>query len=294
MTRVLILGGSGFVGSNLVRYFARRCDLRFTYLTSTRPAIVDSLAAVRLDIRDARAVLSTFRDLASDVVIHAAGNKNVQQCERHPEEAFATNAMGTRNVALACREIGARLIYLSTDLVFSGDSGDYHEDDTPEPTSVYGHSKLQGERLALDLLPAAVICRSGGIYGRSSPLLAWAAAELAAGRHLEAFTDVYNTPTYAGNLGEMLEAVIREGIGRVFHTVGCSRVNRFQLFAAFAKEFGLRVDLVRAVAAGERRRGLLLNPDVSLSSIATAAHLRMPFNSLAKGLERMRREGGLQ
>jgi dTDP-4-dehydrorhamnose reductase len=294
MTRLLVLGGSGFVGSNLVRYFAPRCELRFTYFTSARPAIVGSLAAVRLDIRDASAVLPIFRDLAPDVVIHAAGNKSVQQCERYPEEAFATNAMGTRNVALASREIGARLIYLSTDLVFSGSSGDYRENDTPEPTSTYGRSKLEGERLALDLLPTAVICRSGGIYGRASPLLIWAAAELAAGRQLEGFTDVYNTPTYAANLGEMLEAVIREGTGGVFHTVGCSRVNRFQLFTAFANEFGLRVDLVRAVAAGERRRDLFLHPDASLSSIATAAHLRVPFNSLAKGLERMRRDGGLQ
>lgn len=132
--KILITGGSGFVGQNLAQFFATRQSV---VLADVKNSLSTDLSLntqfIYLDIRDTATLLSTFEELLPEVVIHLAGNKNVKYCEEHPEEAYQINALGTRNVADACHHIGARMIYLSTDLVFNGDKGSYRESDCPVP-----------------------------------------------------------------------------------------------------------------------------------------------------------------
>ena len=289
---LLITGGSGFVGHNLANYFAPRMPVVTTYLR--QPVVPDSTApSFRLDIRDAEAVLSIFGRVAPKVVIHAAGNKNIRFCEDYPDEAYRINALGTRNVARACRDFGAGMIYISTDLVFSGVKGNYEEDELPQPASAYGQSKLQGERFALEELEDVAVCRSGGIYGRGSPLLSWLSAEIEAGRRVECFVDVFNTPTYAENLAEMLEAVMRKRLVGVFHTAGRERVSRFEFFRSYAGTFGLDVDLLSPVPVGGLQERLLLQRDSSLSVERTAERLGVAFDSVTEGFARLKARGGI-
>ena len=155
---LLITGGSGFVGHNLARYFASRRRTVTTYFT--HQPLSPQGRAVHLDVTDAEMVASVFTRERPSVVIHAAGNKNVKFCEQHPDLAHAINAAGTQNVARACRQIGAGLIYVSTDLVFSSREGNYREDDLPQPTLAYGQSKMDGEILALEEWDQVAICRA--------------------------------------------------------------------------------------------------------------------------------------
>lgn len=284
---ILITGGAGFVGSNLARFFAPRMsvfvsDVRSPAQTST------SVAWSKLDVTDVEATLCTIEKVSPWVVIHAAGNKNVMYCEVHPDEAYRVNALGTQNVARACRTVGAHMVYISTDLVFACTDGGYKETDTPHTTLVYGKTKLQGEEFALQELNEVTICRSGGIYGRGSPLLRWLSGELQAGRSVECFTDVYNTPTYTENLADMIQVIIQQGLTGIFHTVGRERVNRFQFFQTYAAQFGLDVNLLRPVPAGERRATLLLQADASLSQEYTVARLGITPDSVAEGLARLK------
>ncbi|HDL52935.1 MAG TPA: SDR family oxidoreductase, partial [Proteobacteria bacterium] len=253
----------------------------------------DTARSVQLDVTDLERTKSTLRRLAPDVIIHAAGNKNVRYCEANPEYAYETNSVGTMNVARACRECGARMVYLSTDLVFDCRRGKYREDETPIPGTIYGKTKLQGEKFALEELGDVVICRSGGIYGKGSPLLNWLKGQLEAGKAVDCFTDVFNTPTYAINLAEMIHAVIRKDLKGIFHTVGSQRVNRFELFHSFADVFGLDAGLLVPEAAGEKRSELLLQPDASLSIEYTAEKLGTGFDSLSEGMNRLLDGGGL-
>jgi dTDP-4-dehydrorhamnose reductase len=293
MTRLLITGGSGFVGQNLVEFFAPRCSVVATYLSS--PTSLHSQAqSVQLDIRNSKATFSLFERVAPDVVIHAAGNKNVRFCEDHPEEAYRVNAEGTRSVARASGRVGAKMLYLSTDLVFGGVDGNYKESDTPRPASVYGKSKLEGERLALEELgDEAAVCRSGGIYGRRSPLLSWLAAELCAGRVVDCFVDVFNTPTYTENLAEMLEAVIAKRLTGAFHMAGRERVSRFDFFRSYALAFGLDPNLLSPASREGLEAGAFLQPDASLSTEQTSKRLGVPFNSVGEGLARLKARGGV-
>ena len=238
-------------------------------------------------------MFSLFDQVRPAAVIHAAGNKNLRFCEEQPDEAFRVNAGGTQNVARACRRVGAKLIYLSTDLVFSCTEGNYQEHDLPEPTLAYGKSKLLGEKFALAELDQVAVCRSGGIYGKGSPLLQWFAGEIEAGKMVECFTDVFNTPTYVDNLGEMMETVLEKQLVGVFHTVGRERVSRFEFFRAYAETLGLDVSLLSPVSFKDLKDTLLLQTDSSLAIAETARKLRLTFNSVGEGFTRLQESGGV-
>ena len=290
MEKLLITGGSGFVGKNLASFFATRCSVVSTHFQHPPAPTAESL---HLDVTNAEEVFSVFNRVGPTAVIHAAGNKNVRFCEDHPEEAHRINALGTQNIARACRQLGAHLTYLSTDLVFEGVRGDYQEDELPHPTSAYGRSKLEGETFAREELADVAICRSGGIYGKGSPLLGWFLAEIDAGRTVECFVDVFNTPTYAENLAEMIETVIRKRLGGVFHTVGRDRVSRFEFFKAYANSLGLEGDLLSPISIAQMEEALPLQPDSSLSSKQTFKQLGVNFNSVVEGFERLKANGGV-
>jgi len=291
MNKLLITGGSGFVGRNLVTLFADRFSVSTTYFENPI-ASAAGVQSFRVDIRDEAAVSSVVERVKPDAVIHAAGNKNVRFCEDHPDEADRTNAGGTRNVARACRNFGARMIYLSTDLVFGGTTGNYKEDELPQPTLAYGRSKLLGENLAREELPDVAVCRSGGIYGKGSPLLRWFSTEINEGRMVDCFVDVFNSPTYLENLAEMIEAILSKQLSGVFHTVGRERASRFEFFQAYAKTFGLDLSLLApSTTAGVK--DIFLQPDSSLSVEQTAKRLGITFNSIREGFARLKACGGL-
>ncbi len=292
MDTLLITGGGGFVGQNLAEFFSPRWSVVTTHLG--QPEVPDSTAQpIQLDIRDAEAVFSLCERVGPKVVIHAAGNKNVRFCEEHPDEAYRINALGTQNVARACRNLGASMIYVSTDLVFSCTKGNYREDESPQPTSAYGRSKLAGERLAVEELGDVAVCRSGGIYGKRSPLLKWLSDELDAGRSVECFVDVFNTPTYVENLAEMIEAIISKRLTGVFHTAGSERVSRFEFFRSYADTFGLDAGRLSPVPAGGLKEKLLLQTDSSLSVEKTSERLGIAFNSVTEGFARLKASGGV-
>jgi dTDP-4-dehydrorhamnose reductase len=292
MNTLLITGGSGFVGGNLVNLFAERFSVITTYFQHPTP-FDSAVQSFRLDIRDAESVSSAIERLRPSAVIHAAGNKNVRFCEDNPDEAHRTNALGTHNVARACRDFGVRMIYLSTDLVFSSVRGNYKEDELPQPTLAYGRSKLEGEKLALEELDNVAVCRSGGIYGKGSPLLTWLATEINAGRTVDCFVDVFNTPTYLENLAEMMEVILSKQLSGVFHTVGRERVSRFEFFRSYAEMFGLEAGLLSPISIIGMKDQLYLQPDSSLSVEQTSTQLGITFNSVSEGFARLKVSGGL-
>ena len=287
MSKTLITGASGFVGRNLVRFFLQHGSVIETDARTSS----DFPNVMAMDVCNPEAVNDIFARHAPGVVIHAAGIKDVRFCEKNPAEAHRINGIGTGNIAAVCKKHGARLIYLSTDLVFDSYQGHYNETDTPRPSLAYGQAKYDGELLALEQCPDAAICRSGGIYGSQSPLLKWLRDELQAGKKVQCYTDVYNSPTYVDNLAEMMLSIIRQNLSGVFHTVGSQRVNRYEFFDSFRKVFALPDGLLEPKPGGSQRDAMLLRPDSSLNFQKTASLLKVNFDSPETGFGRLKLSG---
>ena len=221
--RVLVTGAGGQVGQELERAFAGHevvaCDRS------------------RLDVADRDSVLAAITSAAPDAVVHAAAWTDVDGCETDPDRAFLVNALGTRHVAEAARIVGARVCYLSTDYVFSGESDrPYHEWDATDPRSVYGRSKLAGEH---ELDPGATVVRTSWVFGEHGHNIVKTILRLA-GTHdtLRFVEDQHGHPTDAGDLAAM---VVRLVVGRrpgVFHVTNQGAVSWHEFAQAVMEAAG--------------------------------------------------------
>jgi dTDP-4-dehydrorhamnose reductase len=174
-----------------------------------------------LDITDKEAVETLFAHERPEAVINCAAWTDVDACESNPERAFLVNANGPENLAVNCRRVGAVLVTISTDYVFDGTKkGFYTQRDDPNPRSVYGKAKLEGERLAAKASARTVIVRTGWIFGPGGKnFLATAVNRLLAGERLKAIGDAYGTPTYAPHLAARLRELAERDIPGIFHLV---------------------------------------------------------------------------
>jgi len=121
-----------------------------------------------LDITKPDDTTDFIKQVRPDVVIHVAAYTDVDGCELNLNDAYLINSEGTKNIANACKQIGAFLIYISTDFVFDGNKVmPYIEDDVPSPISIYGRSKLQGEQRVRQLLEQYLIIRTSWLFGES-------------------------------------------------------------------------------------------------------------------------------
>lgn len=211
--RVLVIGASGMLGQDVCTRFAPH----FEVVTASRRA-----GDILLDITDGEATRRALHSVAPEVVVLCAAYTDVDGCERHPEEAYRVNAFGTVNVASACAEVGARLLYISTDYVFDGQKdGGYTEWDIPHPLNVYGASKLVGEQWIREVCPAHWIVRTAWLYGLGGRCFPRAVVTAAReGKPLRVVHDQKGSPTFTWDLaGALLEMVQREVAHGTYHVV---------------------------------------------------------------------------
>ena len=147
--RILILGASGLVGREAVLAALRRGHHAVALGGTRAPRVPAGVESAQLDLLDEAAVERLILDRFPDAVINAAAIATIGDCERDPARAERVNAALPRRLAQLCRHVGARLIHLSTDMVFDGDQGRYRSTDLPLPLNLYGQTKLLGEKAVL-------------------------------------------------------------------------------------------------------------------------------------------------
>jgi dTDP-4-dehydrorhamnose reductase len=206
MQRVLVLGAQGMLGHELLEVFSQNYE-------------VTGLDIEDLDITRQGATRKTIKELSPDVVINAAGYTDVDGCEKKINKAFSVNGQGAKNVAKSCRDIGAKLIYISTDYIFDGTKGGpYREDDPPNPLSVYGESKLMGERYVEELLDDYLIVRTQWLYGKYGRNFVETILALAEERDtIEVVHDQLGSPTYTADLSRAIAALVSKDLRGTFH-----------------------------------------------------------------------------
>lgn len=222
MEKLWITGAKGRVGSALCRQLDRT---RYEVLATD----------LDVDITDREAVGRFVRANYPDVIINCAGFSDETTCEEDPDRAFRVNAIGARNLAACAQKIQAKLIHLSTDDVFSKfSSHPYNEFDAPCPRTVYGRSKLAGERFVTTLCTRYVIVRSSWVYGIGQDFVSTvlAAAHDPNCPWLMVPTDLSGCPTSADDLAMVLTEFIENECLGVYHAVCRGWCSRYD----FAKE----------------------------------------------------------
>jgi len=191
--RIVILGAGGRLGAALAREYRDKFD-------------VTGFNHTQLDLSDLDGVREQLRVVDFDVVINAAAFTKVDLCESQPDRAFLINAEAPRVIAEICDEKNARLIHFSTDYVFDGAKHEpYTEEDEAKPISVYGESKLAGEKNVLGAQNQNLVVRVSWVFGPDRPSFIDAMIQQAqVNEEVDAVADKFSTPTYTLDIAEML------------------------------------------------------------------------------------------
>lgn len=293
MQRVMIIGAAGLLGQYLsAKAVERGLDVTATF-NRTRPEQKE-VPLVHLDITDPDAVDTVISKAAPDVVFLPSALTSVDHCETHPQQAWAVNAEGTFNVASACKNVGARLFYVSTDYVFNGEKGEkYYEFDTPDPINVYAQTKLEGERLTLDANRRNIVARVSVLYGWNrvsdkTNFVTWAINEMRRGIEVKLFGDQNVTPTYAPNAADVMLKMAQENGTGLYHVAGPNCLSRYEMGLRIAEEFGLDASLCKKVRTEDvelpAKRGRVTCLDINRAQ----AEFNITMSSFATGLAEMR------
>jgi dTDP-4-dehydrorhamnose reductase len=256
--RILITGADGQLGRDLLDVLAgrvatggRRCALlgpEGPRAGFDHTVLATDIDTMRVDDRDA--VLQTFTDFRPELVLHGGAFTAVERCEAEVDVAFAVNAIGTRHVAEAAARVGAHLVFVSTDYVFDGTAGrPYCEWDAPHPISVYGASKLAGER---ECRPGSTIVRTSWLCGAHGANMVATALRLADGEdELRFVDDQHGSPTFTADLAP---AIVTLGLDRrpgIFHVTNGGETTWWGLVRAVLAEAGADPERVRPSSTAE-------------------------------------------
>ena len=237
VTRVVVVGATGQLGSGVVRAFRE-----------TGGYAVVGLSHGEVECTDPASVLETLVPLRPRVVVNCAGFVRVDACEEDPKRAFEVNALGALHVARACREAGARCVYVSTDYVFDGAKAEpYLEEDLPNPLNVYGASKLAGEHLVVQTCPDALVVRVASLFGglgsrgKGTNFVLTVLERARRGEALRVVDDVRMSPTYAEDAAAAIVELVAAGASGVFHVVNKGACSWYELAVRVLELAGLRV-----------------------------------------------------
>ena len=231
---------------------------------------IDAPASAELELRDWRAVRDRLAWFGPDLVIHAAAATDVDRCEREPDWAWGVNALGTRHVGRAAALAGAEFVHISTNYVFDGDASlPYHEFDAPNPISVYGASKLAGEREALSASTRCYVVRTAWLYAEHGRNFVNTMRRVMASQTtLRVVADQVGNPTYAVDLALAITHVVERGPYGIYHAVNAGEASWHRWAEEIALLDGRTTLSITPIEASEYQRTATPPPNGALTSLA--------------------------
>lgn len=248
---------------------------------------------IKLDVTSQESVREVLETVHPEIIIHAAAKADVDFCESNHDVSFGVNVRGSENLVKQAELIGARFIYLSTDLVFDGEEGDYSEDDNPNPTSFYGATKLEAEERVLNLSHKALVLRLSLLYGNrghSNVGFVYRLLEsLKTGKPFKLFTDQYRTPLYLEDVADALrEITLDTSLSGLYHLGGPERVSRWEFGQVLAEVFGFSKKLLLPIKMEDLPEMLTRSRDCSLDSTKICRKLDLRPTTVRQELQKLK------
>ena len=292
MSRILVVGGSGLLGSRLIEMLgAADNSVSATYFSNKIAR--EGCETFQMDIADGRRVDEVIETVQPDTVINASGERNTRYCEKNPHEAYRVNVEGTQNLVEACRAGGAKLVFISSDLVFDGSKGSYGEEDEVCPLSVYGKQKVMAEKIIKDQLDSWLILRASSIYGwnpKRDNFVSWVLQELKKGQGLDIVYDQYITPVYVGSLAEMLIELLENNKRGLYHVGEGECLSKYEFVVRIAEVFGLDRKLVKPVPSDTLGQSIKMPKKNCLDLTKISSQMDLSRYNLIAGLQAMKKE----
>ena len=236
--RVIVIGAAGQLGSDLVQAFREQHE------------DVIPLSRKELDITQPPALRETFGQYRPEVIVNCSVYHPVDDCETRPDLSFAVNATAVRELGLAARECGAAVVHFSSDYVFDGELGrPYGEEDSPNPQSVFGVSKVAGEQLLRAVLPRHFIIRTSGLYGvvgsrvKKGNFVETMLRLGARDGHVRVVNDLRMAQTYTGNLAKQILSLIRTEYYGTYHASDHGDYSWYEFAQKIFEFAGMKVEM---------------------------------------------------
>jgi dTDP-4-dehydrorhamnose reductase len=256
-----------------------------------RQITLPGVRSCRLDLSSTNSVRALLERERPGLLVHTVALTSVELCEQNPTLAHQINVVLAESIAVACRDTGVKLVYISTDHLFDGSQPNAREDWVLTPLNVYGKTKGKAEDRVGKICKDALIIRTnfygwGPDYRPSfSDILVRALRE---GRSLTLFDDVHYTPTLMEPMIEAVNELIVGGATGIYHLVGDDRVSKFEFGLALAEEFGLDRRQIRRGSIEDMPHLVRRPKDMSLSSAKVRAVLGRGLGGLHEHLSRLR------
>ncbi len=276
--KLMITGASGVLGSNLASFYKTHYDVVGVYrqnlinLEDVRMVQADLCAGDKVD-----RLIDTYHP---DVVIHCAALVDIDRCERDPSEAYRQNVLPAENLVRSLHGKDMKLVFISTDGIYSSNAGKHTEEEPEAPVNEYGRSKFMGEKAALSLKDAVALRTTFFSRGTSlkKSFYEQMISSLSRDEKVRGFDDVFFSPLCVLDLVEVIEQVLRKNLDGVFNTGASNGVSKFVLLCQIAKNLGLNTGLIKPISVdslsldAKRNKNAVMNVD----RISAALGMKMP------------------
>jgi dTDP-4-dehydrorhamnose reductase len=288
MKKILVTGGSGFVGGHLVTLARKKYEVHA--LSHKTPLLFNNIVAHQFDLAEVSQIKSLLDEITPDVIIHTAAIANPDRCEENPDAAIQVNFRATEALASWTYKTGARFIFTSTDMVFDGAKGNYIESDPPNPISFYSNTKVRAEEAIVANHSNYVIARVALVYGmritRPGGFFEKMIKKLKIGEKITLFYDQFRSPILVNNLAEALLELAEHDFVGVIHLGGSERISRWKFGLKLCKIFDLPSQNIVKASMFDFA-GIAFRPqDISFDIALAEKTLKVKLLNCDEGLER--------
>lgn len=249
--KIIFTGITGLLGG----YFLKQADSKHHEVIGigNRNVQYPSDKLFSIDITDRNKIQNLIKKIRPEIIIHAASIGNVDYCEKHPEEAYRINVLGTKHIIDGAKKVNAKIIFISSNAVYDGDNPPYDESSPRIPIDVYGKTKVKAEDLVsksgLDITILRLMTMYGWppLGGRTNPVV-WVIDSLKKGEQIKVVNDIYNNHLYGGEAAKVIWQVIKDKkYNTVYNVAGLDSISRYDLALKTAKIFNLNPKLISPV-----------------------------------------------
>ena len=286
MKKIFIIGGSGFVSTNLIKYLPKDWEIFATYNTNIIKNEKTKSFKINL-LENPEEIISIIQNIKPDYIVDTVAFPSVDFCEENHSSADKLHIDVTKLISKISSKINSKLLFLSTDAVFEGElNKKYLETDTPNPVNYYGFTKLKAEKIVLSTSKNNIVLRTAVIYGTGtqSRFTNWILSYLREQKPVDPFIDQFNSPTLVDDLSQAIVKILENDISGLFHATGPTCVNRYDFAMMLAKEFDLDSNLIKPVTSSQKKQNAPRPISTCLDSSKLENRINFNFRNLKSGI----------